>query len=130
MKTTLKAWKGKTLKIGDIVWVNLDPTVGDEIRKKWPVVILNIGHEKHLRLAIVVPVTNWSEIWDNNPFFVSLDPSKQNGLKKKSAVDCFQVRAVSHQRVLERLGAVTPGELTQIKKAPALILDIEPEDCE
>lgn len=130
MKITLKAWKGKTLKIGDMVWVNLDPTVGDEIKKKRPVVILNNGHEKHLRLAIVVPVTNWSEIWDNNPFFVSLDPSKQNGLKKKSAVDCFQVRAVSHQRVLERLGAVTPSELTQIKKALALILDIEPEDCE
>ncbi len=130
MKTTLKAWKGKTLKIGDIVWVNLDPSVGDEIKKKRPVVILNNGHEKHLRLAIVVPVTNWSEIWDNNPFFVSLDPSKQNGLKKKSAVDCFQVRAVSHRRVLDRLGTVTPSELTQIKKALALILDIEPEDCE
>ena len=130
MKITLKAWKGKTLKIGDIVWVNLDPTVGDEIEKKRPVVILNNGHEKHLRLAIVVPITNWSEIWDANPFFVSLDPSKQNGLKKKSAVDCFQVRAVSHQRVLDRLGSITPGELTQIKKALALILDIEPEDCE
>ena len=130
MKTTLKAWKGKTLKIGDIVWVNLDPTVGDEIKKKRPVVVLNNGHEKHLRLAIVVPVTNWTELWDNNPFFVSLDPSKQNGLKKKSAVDCFQVRTVSHQRVLDGLGAVTPGELTQIKKALALILDLEPEDCE
>jgi mRNA interferase MazF len=118
------------LKIGDIVWVNLDPTVGDEIKKKQPVVILNDGHEKHLRLSIVVPVTNWSEIWDNNPFFVSLDLSKQNGLKKKSAVDCFQVRAVSHLRVLDRLGAVTPSELTQIKKALALILDLEPEDCE
>lgn len=130
MKTTLKAWKGKTLKIGDIVWVNLDPTVGDEIKKKRPVVVLNNGHEKHLRLAIVAPVTNWTELWDNNPFFVILDPSKQNGLKKKSAVDCFQVRAVSHQRVLDRLGAVTPSELTQIKKALALILDLEPEDCE
>lgn len=63
-------------------------------------------------------------------FFLSLDPSKQNGLKKKSSVDCFQVRAVNHQRVLDRLGAVTPSELTQIKKALALILDLEPEDCE
>lgn len=69
MKTTLQAWKGKTLRIGDIVWVNLDPTVGDEIKKKWPVVVLNYGHDKHLRLAIVVPVTHWTELWDNNPFF-------------------------------------------------------------
>ena len=68
MKTILMAWRGKTLKIGDIVWVNLDPTPGDEIRKKRPVVVLNNGHEKHLRLAIVVPVTNWTAVWENNPF--------------------------------------------------------------
>jgi mRNA interferase MazF len=118
------------LKIGDIVWVNLDPTLGDEIKKKRPVVVLNNGHDKHLRLAIVVPVTNWTELWDDNPFFVSLNPSPKNGLKKKSTVDCFQIRAVSHKRILDRLGAVSPSELTQIKKALALILDLEPEDCE
>ena len=130
MKTILKALRGKTLKIGDIVWVNLDPTLGDEIRKKRPVVVLNGGHEKHLRLSIVVPITNWTASWENNPFFVSLDPSKQNGLKKRSAVDCFQIRAVSQQRVLDRLGSITTFELTQIKKSLALILDLEPEDCE
>jgi len=130
MRTILKGLRGKTLKIGDIVWVNLDPTVGEEIRKKRPIVVLNNGHEKHLRLAIVVPLTNWTALWENNPFFVSLDPSKQNGLKKRSAVDCFQIRAISHQRVLDRLGAVTPFELAQIKKSLALILDLEPEDCE
>ena len=54
----------------------------------------------------------------------------QEDLKKKSAVDCFQIRAVSHQRVLDRLGSVTPFELAQIKKSLALILDLEPEDCE
>lgn len=130
MKTFLIPWKGKTLKIGDIVWVNLAPTVGDEIKKRRPVVVLNNGHEKHLRLAIVVPITNWTERWNTNPFFVSLNPSPENGLKKKSSVDCFQIRAVSHQRVLERIGIVTPSELSQIKKALALILDLEPEDCE
>ena len=130
MKIILKALKGKTLKIGDIVWVNFDPTVGDEIRKKRPVVVINNGHEKHLRLAIVVPVTHSTALWDNNPFFVSLEPSKHNGLKTKSAIDCFQIRAVSHQRIMDRLGSVTPFELTKIKKSLALILDLEPEDCE
>jgi mRNA interferase MazF len=118
------------LKIGDIVWVNLDPTVGDEIKKKRPVVVLNNGHEKHLRLAIIVPITNWTALWEANPFFVSLNPSLQNGFKKKSTVDCFQIRTVSHQRVLERIGSVTPNELSRIKSALALILDLEPEDCE
>ena len=120
----------KSEKIGDIVWVNLDPTVGDEMKKKRPVVVLNNGHGKHLRLAIVVPVTQWNCLWESNPFFVSLDPSKVNGLKRKSAVDCFQIRAVSHQRILDHFGSVTPLELAQIKKSLALILDLEPEDCE
>ena len=118
------------MKIGDIVWVNLDPTLGDEIKKKRPVVVINNGHEKHLRLAIVVPLTTWTASWESNPFFVSLNPSKENGLKKRSAVDCFQIRAVNHQRVVDRLGSVTPFEMTQIKKSLALILDLEPEDCE
>jgi mRNA interferase MazF len=94
------------------------------------VVILNNDHEKHLRLAIVVPITRWTALWENNPFFVNLEPSKQNGLKKRSVVDCFQTRAVSHRRVLARLGSVVPIELDQMKKALALILDLEPEDCE
>ncbi|MBI4767600.1 MAG: type II toxin-antitoxin system PemK/MazF family toxin [Deltaproteobacteria bacterium] len=38
------------MKIGDIVWVNLDPTLGDEIKKKQPVVVLNDGHDKHLKI--------------------------------------------------------------------------------
>jgi mRNA interferase MazF len=130
MKIILKALKEKTLKIGDIVWVTLDPTVGDEIKKKRPVVVINNGHEKHLRLAIVVPITHWTALWDKNPFFVCLEPSKQNGLKKRSVVDCFQIRAVSHRRVLERLGSIATFELDQIKKALALILDLEPENCE
>jgi mRNA interferase MazF len=130
MKTSLKVSREKTLKTGDIVWVNLDPTLGEEIRKKRPVVVLNNGHEKHLRLAIVVPLTHWTASWESNPFFIRLDPSRQNGLKKRSAVDCFQIRAVSHQRVLERLGSVTPLEMTQIKKSLALILDLEAEDCD
>ncbi|MDY6954454.1 MAG: type II toxin-antitoxin system PemK/MazF family toxin, partial [Thermodesulfobacteriota bacterium] len=31
--------------------MNLDPTIGDDIKKRRPVVVLNGGHEKYLRLA-------------------------------------------------------------------------------
>jgi mRNA interferase MazF len=120
----------KILRSGDIYWVNLDPTIGDEIKKKRPVVVLNGGHQKHLRLAIVVPVTSWNPTWEDNPFFVLLDPSVKNGLKKKSVIDCFQIRAISHGRFLEKLGGITMDEISRIKKSLALILDLEPEDCE
>lgn len=118
------------MKTADIYWVNLDPTIGDEIKKKRPVVILNSGHEKHLKLAIVVPITNWNPHWDKNPFFVSLEPNLSNGLEKKSVVDCFQVRATSHNRFTKKIGKISRDEFALIKKSIALILDIDPEDCE
>ncbi len=118
------------MRNGEIYWVNLDPAIGDEIKKRRPVIVVNGGHDKHLRLAIVVPVTAWSPYWDENPFFVSLEPDLNNGLKKKSAVDCFQIRAISHDRFVEKIGNISNDGINLIKKSIALILDIEPEHCE
>jgi len=116
------------LKAGEIYWVNLDPTIGNEIKKKRPVVVINPGHEKQLQLAIVVPVTSWTRYWENNPFFVTLKPGR-SGLKKKSAVDCFQIRAVSHKRFTGRIGHVSNREMDQVKSSMALILDIDVQHC-
>ena len=117
------------MRNGDIYWVNLDPSTGDEIRKKRPVIVLNAGHVKHLRLAIVVPVTGWKAQWEKHPFFVSLNPTQTNGLAKKSSVDCFQLRAISHDRFLERIGSASEAQMDEMKRAIALILDIDPEHC-
>ena len=115
---------------GEIYWVNLDPTIGDEIKKRRPVIIINGGHDKHLKLAIVVPVTAWSPYWDDNPFFVTLEPNSKNGLNKKSSIDCFQIRAISHNRFVKKIGNISNEEISAIKKSIALILYIEPEHCE
>ena len=118
------------MKTGEIYWVNLDPTVGDEIKERRPVIILNGGHDKHLKLAIVVPVTAWSPYWDENPFFVTLEPNSKNGLSKKSSVDCFQIRAISHNRFVKKIGNISSDEINIINTSIALILYIEPEHCE
>ncbi len=118
------------MRTGDLYRVNLDPTVGEEIQKSRPVVVLNPGHAKNLRLAIVVPVTLWRRRWDQNPFFLTITPSPRHRFRKKSAVDCFQIRDISHGRFIKKLGTLSGEELDQIKKAVALILDIEPEHCQ
>ena len=118
------------MKAGEIYLVNLDPTIGNEIKKRRPVVVLNGGHDKHLKLAIVDPVTAWSSYWEKNPFFVSLQPNTENGLKKKSVVDCFQIRTVSYNKFSEKIGGISNDEINQIKRSITLILDIEPEHCE
>jgi len=118
------------LKTGEIYWVSLDPTIGDEIEKRRPVIVVNGGHDKHLKLAIVLPVTAWNPYWEENPFFVPLEPGANNGLQKKSAVDCFQIRAISHMRFAGKIGNISNDEIRLMKKSIALILDIEPEHCE
>jgi mRNA interferase MazF len=118
------------LKHGELYWVNLNPTIGDEIQKRRPVVVLNGGHKKYLRLSIVVPITNWNTSWDDNPFFVTLEPDSENGLTKKSVIDCFQIRAISYKRFLGKIGRISKTELNSIRKAISLILDIDPEHCE
>ena len=118
------------MKRGDIYWVNLDPTIGQEIRKRRPVIVVNEGHEKHLKLAIVVPVTEWDPRWGQNPFFVPLEPGGKSGLKKKSAVDCFQIRAISRRRFAEKIGEISGEAMDKIRSSLSLILDIDPEHCE
>lgn len=117
------------MKTGDVYLVNLDPTVGDEIWKTRPVIVLNPGHTKNLRLAIVVPVTEWRVRWQTNPFFLTLAPEPRHGLRKKSAVDCFQLRALSHGRFVKKLGTLNAFEVDHIRSSVALILGIEPEHC-
>ncbi|MDQ1238703.1 MAG: mRNA interferase MazF [Thermodesulfobacteriota bacterium] len=118
------------MKTGEIYWVNLDPTIGDEIKKRRPVVVLNGGHQKHLKLAISAPITAWKACWEENPFFVSLDPDPNNGLQKKSIIDCFQIRAISHKRFGQKIGRISNDQIDRLKEAIALILDIDPHHCD
>ena len=117
------------MKTGELFWVNLDPTVGDEIKKKRPVVVLNQGHEKNLKLSIVAPITGWKRHWEENPFFVAIKPNNQNGLQKRSVIDCFQIRAISHIRFMDYIGKITDDQMGDVKKALSLILDIDADDC-
>ncbi len=91
--------------------------------------ILNAGHEKNLKLAIVTPITKWQNYWENNPFFVLLNPDEHNHLDKKSVDDCFQIRALSHQRFLKKIGSISEQDIDLVKQAIALILDMEPKHC-
>ncbi len=86
-----RSQKGEILKTGEIYWVNLDPAIGDEIKKRRPVIVVNGGHEKYLRLAIVVPVTAWSLHWDENPFFVLWNLTQTTGYRKNQRSTVFRL---------------------------------------
>ena len=112
------------MRRGEIWLINLDPTLGAEIRKTRPAVIVNDDAVGILPLKIVVPVTEWKDRYAVAPWMVRLDPDADNGLSKPSAADAFQVRSVAQQRFAQRLGKISDTQLRQITKALATVLKI------
>jgi len=109
---------------GEVWRINLDPTVGAEIQKTRPAVIVNDDAIGVLPLKVIVPLTDWKERFDAAPWMTRLNPESGNGLVKTSAADAFQVRSLSQSRFLERLGTLSEADMRKITKALAVVLAI------
>jgi mRNA interferase MazF len=107
-------------KRGDVWLVNFDPTVGAEIRKVRPAVVLTVAGVGRLPLQIVVPLTDWKPHYANASWFVPIPASTGNGLSKDSGADAFQVKSLSEKRSVTHLGVVTAQQLDDIAAAVAL----------
>lgn len=109
---------------GDVWLVNFDPTIGDEIRKTRPAVVVNDDAVGVLDLAVVVPITKWDDIFSGSPWIVRLLPTSSNGLVKPSAADTFQVKSVSTERFMKRMGMLSQKEMNDVSEALAIVLGI------
>ena len=111
------------MRQGDIWEINLSPTVGAEIRKKRPGVIINDEAIGILPLKVIVPITEWKERFQGAAWLVRVEPDDKNGLMKTSAVDAFQIRSVSTKRLLKKVGVLSPAVLNEIKTAIKAVID-------
>jgi mRNA interferase MazF len=68
----------------------------------------------------VVPVTAWNAKYTTIPWLVFLKPAARNGLTKESAADCFQVKSVSLDRFVTKLGDLRADTVEEISTAIAL----------
>jgi mRNA interferase MazF len=112
----------KMMQRGEIWLVNLDPTIGSEIRKTRPAVILSSDLVGILPLKIIVPFTEWKDRYAQAPWMVRIDPDDQNHLTKSSAADTLQIRSVSQQRLVQKLGALSPVQVAKIMEAVITVL--------
>jgi mRNA interferase MazF len=110
---------------GEIWFINLDPTIGAEIRKTRPVVIVNDDNVGILPLKIIVPITDWKDRYSVAPWLVRLEPDAKNGLDKLSAADAFQVRSVAQERFFQKVGKLSDQVMQKITSALAIVLSIE-----
>ena len=90
---------------GEIWLVNLDPTIGSEIRKTRPCVVVSPAEiHDHLRTVIVAPMTTKSRA---APFRINVSHGGQKGL-----ILLDQMRVVDKVRLTKKLGRVSAKTLT------------------
>jgi mRNA interferase MazF len=112
------------MKRGDIWRINLDPSIGAEIRKTRPALILSVDAIGALPLRVVVPITGWKDKFAHAAWLVRLEPDVTNNLDKPSAIDTFQVRCVSETRFVDLLGTVSAADMGRVEAAVRIVLGL------
>lgn len=112
---------GLMMKRGDIYFADLNPTIGSEIQKVRPVLIVSNNANNNASSTItIIPITsNTKKVY---PFEVLLDPMN-TGLKKPSKAQCHQIRTISKLRIQsERIGKANTEIISHIAIALKLHL--------
>ncbi|GIU51496.1 mRNA interferase [Shewanella sairae] len=87
----------------DVVLIDLNPTVGAEINKTRPCVVISPDDvNKHLKTVIIAPLTSTPRGWSFRPVV--------QGSKVKSEVAIDQMRAIDKNRIIKKLGQLTQAE--------------------
>ena len=103
-------------KRGDVYLVNFDPTIGAEIRKVRPALIVqNDAANRWSPITIVAAITSSAE-WKVYPSVVGVEGG-EGGLTMPSRVLLNQVRSIDRQRLIKRTGSFAPQTMARIDHA-------------
>lgn len=91
-----------------IILVNLDPTIGSEIKKTRPCVVISPNEmNKYLRAIVIAPMTTSSK---NYPTSVEIKHDSKIGW-----IVLDQIRTVHKQRIIKQLGRLSKPEIKEVK---------------
>jgi mRNA interferase MazF len=103
---------------GDIFWVELDPTIGGEINKRRPCVLVSLTLlNRRRRTVIVVPLSSKGT---PRPPLVVATPSA--GADATARVD--QIRAIDKSRLADRFGSLAQREMDEIARSLRVVLGL------
>ena len=111
------------------IWLaDLEPSVGDEVRKARPVLIIGRNGLCPLRLAIICPIRARNRKHDRYDWLIKVTPDASNGLDKVSSIDAFQVRCVSFKRMIRLIGRLDEETVVTVAKAVAVCVGFQIQD--
>ena len=108
---------------GEIWLVALDPTIGSEIKKTRPAVVVSSDAVGRLPVKLVAPITDWKDWYASMTWLVEIKPNALNGLSKRSAIDTLQLRGLDTRRFVKRLGRLSYDLLDEVTSAIAIVIE-------
>lgn len=108
---------------GEIYLAELSPTIGSEISKKRPVLIVsNDINNQFADTVSIVPITSTTaKIYPFEVFF----PKSEGSLINDSKAKCNQIRTIDKQRIQKNLGKISVEKLKEVERAILIHLGIE-----
>src|SRR5438105_4490601 len=101
---------------GEVYLVNFDPTIGSEIKKTRPALILqNDIANRHSPITIVAAISSQFD----EPLYPTevLIPASEGGLTKESVVLLNQIRSIDKARLIKRLGRLKSTTMQRVENA-------------
>ena len=96
---------------GEVWWVNFEPSIGGEIRKKRPAIIIsNDASNRHLNRVQVLPITGNVDRLYPSEAFVTI-----KGKQNKAMAD--QLTTVSKMRLINQIGKLSRNDMRQVERA-------------
>jgi mRNA interferase MazF len=103
---------------GDIWWVALDPTLGSEIRKTRPCIVMSVNVlNENRRTVVVIPLSTSPRA--SPPILIPISCGGQPAVAVSD-----QIRAVAKQRLRSRIGSVTLEEMAALEDGLRQILQL------
>ena len=103
---------------GEVWWVNFDPSVGGEIKKQRPAVIVsnNVANKFLNRVQVVLLTSNIDKLYPSEAYVMV------HGIQHKALAN--QLTTVSKNRLSNRMGRLSQEDMGQLERAIKIQLDL------